>query len=174
MGFPTVATIMTTAASVAGKAVEASAERRQARAYNAAAEERRRLAENQAGVLTQTALENNRREQRNAQAMLATARADAAASGLSGSGTAAVRESDLASRLEDDINNRTNAALQEADTIRSQGAYDAYDLQMHASQARLRNKGAWLGAAGGLFRGLSSVNWSSGTPAGSGSNAAQA
>ena len=68
---------MTTAASVAGKAVEASAERRQARAYNAAAEERRRLAENQAGVLTQTALENNRREQRNAQAMLATARADA-------------------------------------------------------------------------------------------------
>ena len=157
MGFTTAATILTTAATVAGKAMEASAERRQAREFNAAAEERRRLAENQAGAITRTAMENNRREQRNAQAALGAARADAAASGLSGSGTAAVRELDLATRLEDDINNRTNAALQEANTIRSQGAYDANDLQIQSSQARLRSKGAWLGAAGGLFRGLSSV-----------------
>ena len=171
MGFTTAATILTTAATVAGKAIEASAERRQTREYKAAAEERQRLAGNQAGVITRTALENHRREQRNAQAELATARADAGASGLSGSGTAAVRESDLATRLEDDINNRTNAALQEANTLRSQGAYDAHDLQMHARQARLRSHGAWMGAAGGIFRGLSSVAESSG---GSGSNAGPA
>lgn len=161
MGFTTAATILTTAATVAGKAMDASAERKQAREFNAAAEERRRLAENQAGAITRTAMENNRREQRNAQSAMASARADAAASGLSGSGTAAVRDLDLATRLEDDINNRTNAALQEANTARSQGAYDANDLRMQASQARLRSKGAWLGAAGGLFRGLSSVDWNS-------------
>ena len=174
MGFTTAATILTTAATVAGKAMEASAERKQARALNAAAEERRRLAENQAGAIAHTALENQRREQRNAQMQLASARADAAASNLLASGTAGVRERDLASRLEDDINNRTNAALQEANTIRAQGAYDANDLRTQASQARLRSKGAWLGAAGGLFRGLSSVDWSSGRSGSSGSNAAQA
>lgn len=171
MGFTTAATILTTAATVAGKALEASAERRQAREFNSAAAERRRLAENQAGAITRTAMENNRREQRNAQMQLASARADAAASGILSTGTANVRERDLATRLEDDINNRTNAALQEANTIRSQGAYDAHDLQAQASQARLRSKGAWLGAAGGIFRGLSSVNWS---PGGSDNNARQA
>ena len=173
MGFPTVATILTTAATVAGKAVEASAERKQARALEAAAEERRRLAENQAGAISRTAMENQRREQRNARMQLATARADSAASNLLTSGTSSVRELDLATRLEDDINNRTNAALQAANTIRSQGAYDAMDLRTQASQARMRGKGAWLGAAGGLFRGLSSVDWSSGRSGSSGSNAAQ-
>ena len=58
MGFTTAATILTTAASVAGKAMEASAERKQAREYNAAAEERRRLADNQAAIVTRTALED--------------------------------------------------------------------------------------------------------------------
>lgn len=171
MGFTTAATILTTAATVAGKALEASAERRQTREFNAAADERRRLAENQAGSITRTAMENNRRELRNAQMQLASARADAAASGILSTGTANVRERDLATRLEDDINNRTNAALQEADTIRAQGVYDALDLQAQATQARLRSKGAWLGAAGGIFRGLSSVNWS---PDGSDNNARQA
>ena len=171
MGFTTAATILTTAASVAGKAMEASAERKQAREYNAAAEERRRLAENQADAITRTALENQRREQRNARSQVATARADAAASNLMSGGTATVRESDLATRLEDDINNRTNAALQEANNLRSQGAYDAHDLQMHARQARLRSQGAWMGAAGGIFRGLSSV---AGSSAGSGNNAGPA
>lgn len=157
MGFTTAATILTTAATVAGKAVEASAERRQAREFNAAAAERRRLAENHAGVITRTALENNRREQRNAEMHLATARADAAASNIASSGTATVRERDLATRLQDDINTRTNAALQEANTARTQGEYDALDLRAQSSQARLRGKGAWLGAAGGLFRGLGSI-----------------
>lgn len=157
MGFTTAVTLLSTAATVAGKAVEASSERKQAREYNAAAEERRRLADNQAAVVTRTALENRRREQRNAQAQLATAGADAAASNLQAGGTSTVRELDLATRLEDDINNSTNAALQEANTLRSQGAYDAHDLQMHARQARLRSQGAWLGASAGLFRGLGSV-----------------
>ena len=63
MGFTTAATILTTAASVAGKAMEASAERKQAREYNAAAEERRRLAENQADAI-EAALENLKRDSR--------------------------------------------------------------------------------------------------------------
>lgn len=171
MGFTTAVTLLTTAASVAGKAVEAFAERKQTRELSAAASERRRLAENQAGAITRTAMENQRREQRNARMQLASATADAAASNILGSGTATARERDLATRLEDDINNRTNAALQEANTIRSQGAYDALDLNAQSSQARLRGQGAWLGAAGGLFRGLSSVDWSRGN---SGSNATRA
>lgn len=174
MGFTTAVTLMSTAAAVAGKAVEASAERKQARDMQAAAEERRRLAEQQAGAVSRTAVENQRRELRNAQMELSSARADAAASNISGSGTAETRELDLATRLEDDINNRTNAALQEADTIRTQGEYDARDLETQASQARLSSKGAWLGAAGGLFRGLSSVDWNSLNSGRSNKNAKQA
>lgn len=154
---------MSTAATVAGKAVEASAERKQARAMDAAAAERRRIAANQAGAVTRTAMENQRREQRNARMQLAAARTDAAASNITASGTDTMRTLDLATRLEDDINNRTNAALQEADTIRTQGHYDALDLKTQSSQARMRSGGAWLGAAGGLFRGLSSVDWKSGS-----------
>ncbi len=174
MGFTTAVTLLSTAAVVAGKAVEASAERKQARELEAAADERRRIAENQAGAMTHTAMENQRREQRNAQMQVAAARADAAASNLVSSGTASVREKDLATRLEDSINNSTNAALQQANTIRTQGEYDAHDLETQSSQARLRSKGAWLGAAGGLFRGLSSVSSNSGASGSSGSNAAQA
>ena len=171
MGFTTAVSLMSTAAAVAGKAVEARAERRQAKEMEAAADERRRIAGKQADVITRTAMENQRREQRNAQMEMASARADAAASNLASHGTVTVRERDLATRLEDDINNRTNAALQEADTIRTQGEYEARDLEMQASQARMRSKGAWLGAAGGLFRGLSSVDWNSGSSGSSGSNA---
>ena len=174
MGFTTAVTLLSAAATVAGKAMEASAERRQAREAEAAAGERRRLAEQQAGAITRTAMENQRREQRNAQMQLATATADAAASYIQGSGTAVVRERDLATRLEDDINQRTNAALQEANTIRSQGAYDALDLRSQSTQARLRSQGAWMGAAGGLFRGLSSVDWGTGGAGRSGNNARQA
>lgn len=165
---------MSTAAAVAGKAVEAQAERKQAEEMEKAAAERLRIAGNQADVITRTAMENQRREQRNAQMQMASARADAAASNISASGTAEVRHLDLATRLEDDINNRTNAALQEANTTLTQGAYDARDLQMQASQARLRSKGAWLGAAGGLFRGLSSVDWNAGSSGSSGSKTTQA
>ena len=150
-------TLLSTAATVAGKAVEAQAERKQASEMEKAAAERRRIAENQAGVVTRNAMENQRREQRNAQMQVASARVDAAASNLASAGTASVRETDLATRLEDDINNRTNAALHEANTLRTQGEYDARDLEMQSSQARMRGKGAWLGAAGGLFRGLSSI-----------------
>ena len=174
MGFPAVFSLVSTAAAVAGKAVEASAERKQARAMEAAAEERRRIAANQAGAVTHTAMENQRREQRNARMQLASARTDAAASNITASGTDTVRSLDLATRLEDDINNRTNAALQEANTIRTQGNYDALDLQTQASQARMRSGGAWLGAAGGLFHGLSSVDWSSSRKGSSGSNAKRA
>ena len=150
---------MNTAAVMAGKAMEARAERRQAREMQAAADETRRIADNQAGVITRTAMENQRREQRNAQMQMASARADAATSNLASSGTVSVRETDLATRLEDDINHRTNAALQEANTVRTQGEYNARDLEMQAEQARVRSKGAWLGAAGGLFKGLSTVDW---------------
>lgn len=174
MGFPIAYTLMSTAAAVAGKAVEASAERKQARAMQAAAAERRRIADNHAAVITRTAQENQRREQRNARMQLASAQTDAAASNITASGTATVRGTDLATRLEDDINNRTNAALQEANTIRTQGAYDAHDLQTQAHQARLRSKGAWLGAAGGLFQGLASVDWNSLRSDNSDNNAKQA
>lgn len=174
MGFTTAVTLLSTAATVAGKAVEAQAERKQAGEMEKAAAERRRIAENQAGVVTRNAMENQRRELRNAQMQMASARVDAAASNLASAGTATVRETDLATRLEDDINNRTNAALHEANTLRTQGEYDARDLEMQASQARMRSKGAWLGAAGGLFRGLSSVDWNSGSSGSSGSSAGRA
>ena len=62
MGFTTAATILTTAATVAGKAIEASAERRQTREYKAAAEERQRLVHDAAHGFDHDELRKPRRD----------------------------------------------------------------------------------------------------------------
>lgn len=156
MGFTTAA-IVSTAAAVAGKAVQAKAEYDQGRALKSAADLQQRLNEQRAQAMTDTALDNRRRGQRNAQMELARARGDAARSNLAAEGSTLTRETDLATRLEDDIINRTNAALQEVNTLRSQSALDNWDLRNQARQSRIRGLGAALGAAGSLFSGINSI-----------------
>lgn len=156
MGFTTAA-IVSTAAAVAGKAVQAKAEYDQGRALKQAADLQQRLNEQRAQAMTDTALDNRRRGQRNAQMELARARGDAARSNLAADGSTLTRETDLATRLEDDINNRTNAALQEVNTLRSQSALDNWDLRNQARQSRIRSLGTALNASSSLFSGINSI-----------------
>lgn len=157
MGFSTAAIIATTAASAAGRLMEASAAKKQAAAYNAAARTKEQIAETEASQLTQVSMANQRREQRNAAMHLSSARADAAAGNLLQEGSILRREEDLATRLEDDINNRAAMALREADHVRTQGKYDAWDLRARAKQSRERSRGALLSAGGTLFSGAMSA-----------------
>lgn len=154
MGFTTTAGLVTTALNVAGKGVEMLGEHEQSKAYRRAADVTAANAARRAAAITDTAMENQRREQRNAQMQMARARADAGASNLAADGSAAVRELDLATRLEDEINNRTNAALQEADTTRRQGELDAWNLRTQARNARNSMLGSALSAGASLTGGL--------------------
>ena len=156
MGFTTTA-ILTTAAAVAGKAIQAKAEYDQGKALKSAADLQQRLNEQRAQAMADTALDNQRRSQRNAHLEIARARGDAARSNLAADGSTLTRETDLASRLEDDINNRTNAALQEVNTLRSQSALDNWDLRNQARQSRIRSLGSAIGAAGSIFSGINSI-----------------
>lgn len=117
------------------KTAQAYQEHEQSRAYRKAARATETVANTQADAQTRTALDNSRREQRNAQMQMARARADAAASNILSSGTALQRELDLATRLEDEINNRTDAALEDASRIRRQGQLDAWNLRQQSRNA---------------------------------------
>ena len=79
------------------------------------------------------------------------ARADAAAGNLLQEGSVIRREQDLATRLEDEITNSTNAALQEANDTRLQGWYDRRSLLQQAGTARSNSRVSLLsGAVGAL------------------------
>lgn len=148
MGF---ASIISAAGALASGAVQASAQRQQSAAYREAADNQWKLANRTAETITQTALENQRRNERNARMQLAEARADAAAGNLLQEGSAVRREQDLATRLEDEIANSTNAALQDANDTRLQGWYDRRGLLQQAGTARSNSRVSLLsGAVGAL------------------------
>lgn len=135
------------AATAAAKTAQAIGEHEQGKAYRRAAQATEQTAHNRAESLTRTAMENQRREQRNAQMQMARARADAGASNLLSAGSVELRERDLATRLEDEINNRTDAALDEATRTRQQGRMDAWNLRQQARNAHNSMLGSALEAA---------------------------
>lgn len=148
MGF---ASIISAAGALASGAVQATAQRQQSAAYRDAADNQWKLSKRTADVITNTALENQRRSERNARMQLAEARADAAAGNLLQEGSAVRREQDLATRLEDEITNSTNAALQEANDTRLQRWYDRRSLLQQAGTARSNSRVSLLsGAVGAL------------------------
>lgn len=148
MGF---ASIITAAGALASGAVQAAAQRQQSAAYRDAADNQWNLSKRTAAVITNTALENQRRSERNARMQLAEARADAAAGNLLQEGSAVRREQDLATRLEDEITNSTNAALQEANDTRLQGWYDRRGLLQQAGTARSNSRVSLLSGAVGAI-----------------------
>ena len=156
MGFTTT-TILSTAANAVGKAIQAKAEHDQAKALEKAADVQQQFSERQADAMTGTALENHRRGQRNAETEVARARGDAARSNLAAEGSALTRETDLATRLEDDITNRTNAALQEVNTLRQQSALENWDMKNQARQSRVRSLGSALSATATIFNGVRDI-----------------
>lgn len=153
MGF---ASIISAAGALASGAVQASSQRQQSEAYREAAENQWKIANQTAEQITETALENQRRSHRNANMQLAEAQADAAASNLMREGSVILRETDLATRLEDEISNRTNAALQEANELRRQAAYDRRNLLLHAGTARSNSRVSLLSGAVGALGALAS------------------
>lgn len=135
MGFETAAAIATAAAAAAAKTAQAIGEHEQSKAYRRAATVTEQNAKNRAESIADIAMENQRREQRNARLQLARARADAGASNLLTSGSTSMRELDLATRLEDEINSRTDAALEEATRTYQQGRLDAWNLRQQSRNA---------------------------------------
>lgn len=146
MGFETAA-LVSMAATAAAKTAQAIGEHEQGKAYRRAAQATEQNAKQRADSIANTAMENQRREQRNAQMQLSRARADAGASNLLSAGSVEMREKDLATRLEDEINSRTDAALEEATRTRQQGRLDAWNLRQQARNAHNSMLGSALEAA---------------------------
>lgn len=166
MGFETAA-LVTMAATAAAKTAQAIGEHEQSKAFRRAAKATEENARNRAASITDTALENQRREQRNARMQLARARADAGASNLLPVGSVSVRETDLATRLEDEINNRTDAALEEATRTQQQGMLDAWNLRQQSRNTHNSMLGSALEAAVNLAgAGMKGYNSFSRTPSG--------
>lgn len=156
MGFTTIATTASAAASALPHIMEYTSLRRQANELDSAAEQQQRLANRQADSLTSTALKNQQRSARNANAQMGSARLDAAASNLVDDGSTRMREVDMATRLQDEITHTANTSLQQAHSIREQGAYTAWNTRNAAARARYQARGALLSGAGSLFGNLAS------------------
>lgn len=144
MGFTAIAT---TAAALP-KVFEAAALHQQSKNLNAAATAQQKLSNATAQNITGAAMDNQRRATRNAQMQMGALRADAAASQLAEDGTAHVRELDMATRLQDEITNQANASLQQANSIRQQGALNAWETRTAAQRSKASSLGSLLSAAG--------------------------
>lgn len=156
MGFTTIATAVSAAASTLPHIVEHSSLRRQANELDRVATQQQRLANRQADSLASTAQQNQQRSARNANEQMGAARMDAAVSNLADEGSTRMREVDMATRLQDDITNTANTSLRQAQSIREQGAYTAWNTRNAAARARNQARGALLSGVGSLFGSLAS------------------
>ncbi len=158
MGFSTVAavasTAVSTAASVLPKVMEARGSYKQSDNLRRAADEQERLARRKAAAIEATAAANQSRGSRNALAELSRVRVDAAASNTVQEGSTYQRGVDMATRLQDEINAAANEQLERANSMRSQAAYDAWDLRNQANRSRVQGKAALVSGVGSLFSGV--------------------
>jgi len=153
MGFTTIAT---TAAAAVPQALRAYSSYQQGKKLQKTAAAQQQLADRQAAAMQDTAAANQSRAARNAVARLAQAGADAAASNLVADGSVAVREQDLATRLQDEISAHANAALNQADEVQQQGRLQAWQTRGAAAQSRLHALGGAASAVGSLLGGVAS------------------
>lgn len=151
MGFTTLATTALAVGKVLPDALQAHALNKQSKSLNSAANAQERLSEQQANRMTETAIGNQQRAARNASMRMASVRADAAVSNLAPEGSAHSREIDMATRLQDEITNNANAALDRANQTRQQGALNAWNTRQAAAQAKVGSMAAGLNVAGSLF-----------------------
>lgn len=154
MGFTTLAATAAATAAAVPRVLEARAYKQESKNLAKAANTQERLATEQSEAIINTALRNARAESRNAANELAHAYADAGASNLAEDGSVVARERDLATRLQDDINLRTDSALQEANTTRNQGAYDAWNTRMAAQRSRSMARSSLISGIGSVVGGL--------------------
>lgn len=134
--------------------MEAVGDFQQQRDLRRAADAQQKMTTARAETMTATAQQNHQRGQRNAAMQLAQARADAGASNTVREGSTLQRETDLATRLEDELTAQTTAAMQDADNLRMQGAMEAWNLKQQASAAKTRAVGSLLSGVGGALNQL--------------------
>lgn len=134
--------------------MESQAQKQQGKAMLKAADAQEKLAERQASSIAHTAMSNRIRGERNADSELGMAVADAGASNLLREGSTLRRETDLATRLQDDIANQANAALEQGNNLRTQAAYTGWDMRNQAANLKRQSKGTLISAAGSLFGNL--------------------
>lgn len=166
MGFTTLAATAAATAAAIPRVFESRAYKQEARNLAAAANAQEKLSTEQSEAMINTALRNARAESRNAADQLARAYADAGASNIGEDGSTVVRERDLATRLQDDINLRTDSALQEANTTRQQGAYEAWNTRMASQRARSMARSSLISGVGSLVGSLGAGLAGSGSSAG--------
>ncbi len=153
MGFTTAA-IITSAAGALPQFLSAGASRQQARNLQSAATQQQKLANRQAEAITTTSLANQQRRARNARATLGTVRADAATANTAQEGSSYMRGADMATRLQDEITARANEELGRGNDLRTQAAYDAWNLRNQARQSRASGLVSAVSGIGSLFGGL--------------------
>ena len=152
MGF----TALAATAAALPQMMQATASIQQSRALRKTASAQLRLANSQAAAMEDTAAVNQRRAARNAEEHMSQARADAAVGNLLAEGSVAVRERDLATRLQDEITANANAALRQATDVRQQGQLNAWQTRQAARQSMVQGVGAAVGSIGSLFGNISS------------------
>ncbi len=157
MGFSTVATSAQAIGNVAGTLISSQSQKQSAGMLDRLAAQQEEEGRQRAQAMIDIAMSNATRASRNAQSELARAQMDAASSNLVSSGSIAVRERDLATRLQDDINNQTTLQLQQADQVQRQSQMDAYSTRTQASQARQSATSTLISGVGTLFGNLNSM-----------------
>lgn len=169
MGFTTLATTAAATAAALPRVLETRAYRQESKNLSRAADIQEKLAADQSENMISVALRNMRAESRNANDQLSRAFSDASASHLAEDGSVIARESDLASRLQDEINTTATSALQEANNTRKQGAYEAWNTRLQAQRAKSMARSSLISGMGSLVGNLASGL--SSTISGSGNNA---
>lgn len=172
MGFTTLAATAAATAAALPRVMEYRAYKQESKNLSGAADAQERLAKEQSENMINTAMRNMRAESRNANEQMSRAVADAGVSNLAEEGSVATRETDLATRLQDEINLRTTSALQEANTTRQQGIYDAWNTRLAAQRAKSMSRASLISGVGSLVGSLG-VGLASGS-SGSGNNARRA
>ncbi len=151
------------AANAAATAIQYTSSRNQAKQLNAIAEQEQETGEKQKELLVDNAISNNTRAQKNMQSELAGARLDAAKSNTVSSGSTYVREVSMSTRLQDEITNTTERALQDANLVYEQSLIDSYNTKLNAYAAKTKATASLASGIGSLFKDLGDLNTSSGS-----------
>lgn len=156
MGFTTLAATTAATAAALPRVLEYSAYKQESKNLAKAADMQERFSNEQSESMIATALHNMRAESRNANDRMSQAYADAGSSNLVGDGSVALRETDLATRLQDEINLNAAAAMDQANATRRQGAFDAWNTRLASQRAKSMARGSIISGLGSLVGGLAS------------------
>ncbi len=141
----------------AGSMVNARAQRSAARDVKSISDYHQQIFTQKADVMKDEMVENTSRMRKNANAQMGKARADAGGANLAADGSVAVREMDLATRLEGEILDEARKSLQQIDDLKKQADIDAMNANARIRSYRTGAVSSLLSGAGDVSRTL--VKW---------------